>query len=72
MILRGMQCGATALMVNVGLNLLMKQCKKKLILPLVIIAATFIANVVFDVNLMYLVLIDGIVGLLCMRDAKYD
>lgn len=28
MILRGMQCGATALMVNVGLNLLMKQCKK--------------------------------------------
>ena len=50
----------------------MKQCKKKLILPLVIIVATFIANVVFDVNLMYLVLIDGIVGLLCMRDAKYD
>ena len=29
MILRGMQCGATALMVNVGINLLMKQCKKK-------------------------------------------
>ncbi|WP_075582380.1 MULTISPECIES: chromate transporter [unclassified Megasphaera] len=72
MILRGMQCGATALMVNVGINLLMKQCKKKLILPLVIIAATFIANVVFDVNLMYLVLIDGIIGLLCMRDARYD
>ena len=72
MILRGMQCGATALIVNVGLNLLIKQGKKKLLLPLAIIVATFIANLVFDVNIMALIIIDGVIGFLFMRDRKYD
>ena len=44
MILRGMQGGATALIVNVGIDLLIKQGKKKLLLPLAIIVATFIAT----------------------------
>ncbi|WP_293986120.1 chromate transporter [uncultured Megasphaera sp.] len=72
MILRGMQCGATALIVNVGIDLLLKQGKKKLLLPLAIIVATFIANLVFDVNIMALIIIDGIIGFLFMRDRKYD
>lgn len=70
--LKGMQCGATALIIDVTIDLLRKQIKKKLVLPLVIIAATFIANFFFDVNLMLLIVIDGIVGLLFMRDYKYD
>lgn len=70
--LKGMQCGATALIIDVTIDLLRKQIKKKLVLPLVIIAATFIANFFFDVNLMLLIIIDGIVGLLFMRDYKYD
>ncbi|WP_370850148.1 chromate transporter [Megasphaera sp.] len=72
MILRGMQCGATALIVNVGIDLLLKQGKKKLLLPLAIVVATFIANLVFDVNIMALIIIDGIIGFLFMRDRKYD
>ena len=72
MILRGMQCGATALIVNVGIDLLLKQGKKKLLLPLAIIVATFIANLIFDVNIMALIIIDGIIGFLFMRDRKYD
>ena len=72
MILRGMQCGATALIVNVGIDLLIKQGKKRLLLPLAIIVATFIANLVFDVNIMALIIIDGIIGFLFMRDRKYD
>ena len=42
MILRGMQCGATALIVNVGIDLLSIQGKKKILLPLAIIVETFI------------------------------
>lgn len=70
--LKGMQCGATALIIDVTIDLLRKQIKQKLVLPLIIIAATFIANFCFDVNLMLLIIIDGIIGLLIMRDPKYD
>lgn len=72
MILKGMQCGATALIVNVAIDLLLKQCKKKLLLPILIILGTFIGNMYFNINIMYLVLIDGIIGLLFLRAAKYN
>jgi len=72
LVLRGMQCGATALIVNVGIDLFLKQCKRKLILPIFIVLVTFIANVVFEINIMYLILTDGLIGLLFMRSAKYN
>lgn len=72
MILKGMQCGATALIVNVGIDLLVKQCKKKLVLPILIIVATFICNFFFEFSIIALVLIDGLIGLLFMRAVKYN
>ena len=71
MLLKGMQCGATAIIINVAIDLLQKELKKKLTLPLVIIAGTFIANYFFNVNLMYAVIIDGIIGFFLLRDKKY-
>ncbi|SFT47092.1 chromate transporter [Selenomonas sp. GACV-9] len=70
--LKGMQCGATALIVNVAIDLLKKQFKKKLLLPLFIIAGTFLANFFFAVNIMLLVIIDGIIGLLFLRGTEYS
>ena len=61
-----------ALIINVAIDLLKKQWKKRLLLPLLIIIATFIANLVFDVNIMLLVVIDGLIGLLLMREAKFN
>ena len=58
--------------VNVGINLLVKQCKKKLILPLLIIAATFIGSVWMQWNIMELILVDGVIGFLFMRAVKYN
>ena len=72
LVLKGMQCGATALLLNVAIDLLIKQCKKKLVLPIIIILATFIANLFFDVNIMLLVAIDGVVGFFLLRDKKYS
>lgn len=69
--LKGMQCGATALIVNVAIDLLRKQWQKKLLWPLAIIAGTFAANFFFDVNIMLLVVIDGLLGLLFLRGAAY-
>ncbi|WP_289088410.1 chromate transporter [uncultured Veillonella sp.] len=70
--LRGMQCGATALILNVGIDLAVKQCKKKLALPLLILLVTFIGNAFFQLNIMTLIVLDGLVGFFFMRAAKYN
>lgn len=71
LLLKGMQCGATAIIINVAIDLLRKELKKKLTLPLVIIVGTFIANYFFNVNLMYAVIVDAIIGFFLLRDKKY-
>ena len=71
LLLKGMQCGATAIIINVAIDLLKKELKKKLALPLVIIAGTFIANYFFNINLMYAVIVDAIIGFFLLRDKKY-
>ncbi len=70
--LQGMQCGATALIVSVAVDLLCKQCKKKLVLPLLILVGTFVANFFFDVNLMVLIVIDALIGLFLLRAPEYN
>ena len=72
LLLKGMQCGATAIIVNVVFNLVKKLVKKQLLLPILIFLGTMIAVLAFDVNLMYCVLADAIIGLLLLRDAKYN
>ena len=72
MFLKGMQCGVTAILVNVVLDLVLKQWKKKLVLPLLIMAGSFIASYFFKANVMQIVLADAIIGLCLMRDARYN
>lgn len=72
LVLKGMQCGATAIIINVVINLVQKLFKKKLILPCLIFFATMLAVLVFDVNLMYCVIVDGLIGLALLRNPKYN
>ena len=72
MFLKGMQCGVTAILIKVVLDLVIKQVKKKLALPLVVMAGTFIAAVVFKINIMHIIAVDAIIGLFLMRDPQYD
>ena len=72
LLLKGMQCGATALIVSVALDLVQKQLGKKLALPLVILVFTFCAQFFFCMPLMLLIVLDGLIGLFLMRDAKYN
>lgn len=72
LLLKGMQCGATAIIINVVFNLVKKLFKKQLALPILIFLGTMIAVLAFDVNLMYCVLADAAIGLLLLRDAKYN
>ncbi len=70
--LQGMQCGATALIVSVAIDLICKQYRKKLALPLLILVGTFVANFFFDVNLMVLIVIDSLIGLFLLRAPEYN
>lgn len=72
MVLRGMQCGATAAIISVFLDLLKKEWRKKLVLPLAIMIYTFCGSCFFDVPVMYLVIGNAILGFFLLRDAKYD
>lgn len=72
MLLKGMQCGVTAVLLDVVLGLVTKQIRKKLILPLAIMAGTFIASSVFGVNIMKVILVDALIGLFLMRSPMYD
>jgi len=72
MFLKGMQCGVTAILINVVLDLVVKQIKKKLALPLIIMAGTFIAAVVFKINIMHIIAVDAVIGFLLMRDPQYN
>lgn len=71
LMLKGMQCGATAIILNVALDLLIKEWNKKLLIPLLIIVGTFVANYFFDINLMYAILVDALIGFFLLRDKKY-
>ena len=72
MFLKGMQCGVTAILINVVLDLVIKQIKKKLALPLIVMAGTFIAAVVFKINIMHIIAVDAVIGFLLMRDSQYN
>lgn len=71
-LLKGMQCGATAIIIKVAWDLLRKEYRRHLLLPLLIIGGTFIAHYFFAVNLMYAVLLDALIGLCLLRDSKYS
>lgn len=72
MILKGMQCGVSAVLINVLVGLVLKQVRKKLILPLLVMAGSFVASVFFHVNIMEIILVDAILGLFLMRDPVYN
>lgn len=71
-LLQGLQCGATAIIIDVALNLLGKQWRQKLPLPLLIVAGSFAATVIWQVNILYLIITNALIGLTLMQHPKYS
>lgn len=61
-LLLGMQAGVAAIIVNVVLNMAMRIIKQKRVVPILVMAVSLIAGIVFDVNILYLLLFAGIIG----------
>ena len=72
MVLKGMQCGVAALLLDVVLDLVRLQWQKKLALPLLIMAGSFIASYGFNINIMYIILVDALIGIFLMQHRKYS
>lgn len=63
-VLKGMQAGVAAVILDVVCGLGQNVIKEKSVLSLGILAAAFIATFVFDVNVVYIILAAGLIGLL--------
>lgn len=61
-LLLGMQAGVAAIIVNVVWNMAMRIIKQKRVVPILVMAVSLIAGIVFDVNILYLLLFAGIIG----------
>lgn len=61
-ILRGMQAGVAAVIIDVVISMVIKQIKEKKLLPLITMCAAFLAAVVFQVNVMIIILVCGVIG----------
>lgn len=64
LVLKGMQAGVAAVILDVVCGLGQNVIKEKSVLSLGILAAAFIATFVFDVNVVYIILAAGLIGLL--------
>lgn len=72
MVLKGMQCGVAAVILDVVYKLLKKECGKKLVLPILIMLGSFFASYILHINIMYIILCDACIGLFFMQKEKYD
>lgn len=63
-VLRGMQAGVCAVIIDVVIDMSRVIIKDKKIVPIILMVATFIAVTIFDVNVVLVIFICGIVGLL--------
>lgn len=65
-VLRGMQAGVCAVIIDVVVDMGRKIVKDKKLVPILIMFAAFIAVAAFKVNVAFVILICGLVGLLTM------
>lgn len=63
-ILKGMQAGVAAVIADVVINMGTNVVKQKKVLPVLIMLAAFTAVFFFDVNVMYIILVCGLLGAL--------
>lgn len=61
-ILRGMQAGVAAVILDVVVNMVIELFKEKKVLPVIIMIGAFIASFFFQVNVIIIILLSGIMG----------
>ena len=69
-VLKGMQAGVCAVIIDVVITMAQKIIKDRRILPICIMTASFVEAFVFKVNVIYIIIVCALIGLIFMRPAK--
>jgi chromate transporter len=65
-VLRGMQAGVAAVIVDVVITMAIPFVKAKKVLPMLVMLGAFSATYFFDINIIFIILICGIIGAISM------
>ena len=61
-ILRGMQAGVAAVIIDVVISMTISLMKEKKLLPIIVMIGAFIATFVFKINVIIIILVSGLIG----------
>lgn len=64
--LRGMQAGVAAVIIDVVINMIRDITKEKRILPVFLMIAAFTATFIFDLSVIIIILVSGVIGVAVM------
>lgn len=70
-VLRGMQAGVVAVIIDVVVTMGIDLLKEKKVLPVVVMLSSFIATFFLHVNAIYVILISGLIGGMAMYYSKH-
>lgn len=71
-VLKGMQAGVSAVIIDVVITMAHNVIKDKRIFPALIMIAAFVLTYLLNINVIYIVLICGVLGALFMRPKKTE
>ncbi|HEX3075404.1 MAG TPA: chromate transporter [Lachnospiraceae bacterium] len=66
-ILRGLQAGVAAIVLDVVINMVIELIRERKVLPVVVMVCAFIATFFFNVNVMLVIILSGIIGAIGLR-----
>ena len=69
-VLKGMQAGVAAVIVDVVISMISRTYKEKKVLPIMVMIAAFIATFIFRINVIIIILVSGIIGAVSMFYSK--
>ena len=67
-ILKGMQCGVAIVLANIVIKMIIKELKHNAIISCIIMVGSFLAAYSFNVNILLILLIDGIIGIIFLKE----
>lgn len=70
-ILRGMQAGAAAVIIDVVISMVISLMKERKVMPVIVMIGAFIATFVFRINVITIILVSGLIGAISMYYSKH-
>jgi chromate transporter len=70
-VLRGMQAGVAAVIIDVVISMVRTLFKDKNVIPIIVMLGAFVATFFFKINIIIIILSSGIIGAISMHYSKH-